>query len=129
MGPASSKNSNPFRLQHGRPSEFRKRGSGSRLLKVYEQHLTPKDYGQPLRQIAISSSGRSKPALIITNDLALPTEQIVRKYARRWLVEKGISQQSEFFHLNKLSSAMVLKVDFDLTMTLLAYNHHRLERC
>ncbi len=101
-------------------------GSGSRLLKVYEQHLTPKDYGQPLRQIAISSSGRSKPALIITNDLALPTEQIVRKYARRWLVEKGISQQIEFFHLNKLSSAMVIKVDFDLTMTLLAYNLLRL---
>ena len=44
----------------------------SRLLKVYEQHLSPKDYGRTLRQIAISSSGRSKPALIITNDLTLP---------------------------------------------------------
>ena len=101
-------------------------GSRSRLLKIYEQHLTPKDYGRPLRQIAISSSGRSKPALIITNDLTLPSEQIVRKYARRWLVEKGISQQIEFFHLNKLSDAMVIKVDFDLTMTLLAYNLLRL---
>ncbi len=79
-----------------------------------------------MRQIAISSGGRSKPALIITNDLTLPTDQIVRKYARRWLVEKGISQQIEFFHLNKLSSAMVIKVDFDLTMTLLAYNLLRL---
>ena len=53
-------------------------------------------------------------------------ETVVRKYARSWLVEKGISEQIEFFHLNKLSSSMVIKVDFDLTMTILAHNIYRL---
>ena len=53
-------------------------------------------------------------------------ETVVRKYARRWLVEKGISEQIEFFHLNKLSSSMVIKVDFDLTITILAHNIYRL---
>ena len=58
--------------------------------------------------------------------MALPIEHIVRKYAQPWLVEKGISEQIEFFHLNKLSSAMVIKVDFDLTMTILSHNLLRL---
>ena len=41
-------------------------------------------------------------------------------------MEKTISEQIEFFHLNRLSSSMVIKVDFDLTMTLLAHNLYRL---
>ncbi|MGB5635536.1 MAG: transposase, partial [Waterburya sp.] len=75
--------------------------------------------------IAIFGSGRIKPALIITNDFDLSIEHIVRKYARRWIVEKTISEQIEFFHLNRLSSAMVIKVDFDLTMSILAYNLYK----
>ena len=100
--------------------------SNTRTLKVYEQSLTPKDYGKPLRQLALSAHGKEKPALIISNDFDLAAEQIVRKYAQRWLVEKDISEQIEFFHLNKLSSSMVIKVDFDLTMTLLSHNLLRL---
>jgi hypothetical protein len=42
------------------------------------------------------------------------------------LVEKTISEQTHFFHLNKLSSSMVIKVDFDLTMSILAFNLYRL---
>ncbi|GAI92312.1 unnamed protein product, partial [marine sediment metagenome] len=60
------------------------------------------------------------------NDFDIKTEALVRKYARRWLVEKSISEQVEFFHLNKVSSSMVIKVDFDLTMTILAHNIYRL---
>ncbi len=78
--------------------------------------------------IAIFGSGRIKPALIITNDFDLSIEHIVRKYARRWIVEKTISEQIEFFHLNRLSSAMVIKVDFDLTMSILAYNLYSLQK-
>ena len=47
----------------------------------------------------------------------------------RWLIEKAISEQIEFFHLNRLSSSMVIKVDFDLTMSILAYNLYRLFAC
>jgi len=42
------------------------------------------------------------------------------------LVEKTISEQIDFFHLNRVSSSMVIKVDFDLTMTILAHNLYRL---
>jgi hypothetical protein len=50
----------------------------------------------------------------------------VRKYARRWIIEKTISEQIEFFHLNSVSSSMVIKVDFDLTMSIVAHNLFRI---
>jgi transposase len=102
-------------------------GTGkNRLLKIHDQKIFLRDYGKEIRQIAITGSGRIKPALIITNDLELSQIDIIRKYAKRWLVEKTISEQVHFFHFNKISSSMVIKVDFDLTMTILAYNLYRL---
>ena len=76
--------------------------------------------------MAITGHGKLKPALIITNDFDINKEALVRKYTRRWLVEKGISEQVEFFHLNRVSSSMVIKVDFDLAMTIFAHNIYRL---
>jgi hypothetical protein len=102
-------------------------GNGrSRNLKVIDEIIFLKDYGKNIRQIAITGHGKIKPALLITNDFDKPCAEIIRKYTRRWLVEKSISEQIEFFHLNKVSSSMVIKVDFDLTMSILAHNLIRL---
>lgn len=98
----------------------------TRLLHVLDEVVFLRDYDSDIRQISITGHGKIKPALIITNDFELPLEQIVRKYARRWIVEKAISEQIDFFHLNRVSSSMVIKVDFDLTMTILAHNIYRL---
>jgi len=97
-----------------------------RNLKVNDEKIYLKDYGGELRQIAITGHGKIKPALLITNDFDKPCAKLIRKYTRRWLVEKGISEQIEFFHLNRVSSSMVIKVDFDLTMSILAHNILRL---
>ena len=70
--------------------------------------------------------GASRPALLITNDFDATLASLLRRYARRWLIEKFISAQLSFFHLDRLSSSMVIKVDFDLVMTVLAYNLYRL---
>jgi len=107
-------------------------GLKKRTLSVYDDTVTLQGYkdkdkkAKPIRQVAITGHGRIKPALIITNDFDIQTEALVRKYTRRWLVEKGISEQVEFFHLNRVSSSMVIKVDFDLVMTILAHNIYRL---
>ncbi|MGH2624927.1 MAG: transposase, partial [Sphingobacterium sp.] len=101
-------------------------GHKNRTLKVFDETTTLRGYKGEIRQIVITDNGKIKPAIIITNDFDLHTEQIVRKYARRWNVEKLISEQIEFFHLNKVSSSMVIKVDFDLTMSILAHNIYRL---
>ena len=98
----------------------------NRYLNVHEQMVLISSYGKEMRQIAITGHGKIKPALIITNDFETPVADIIRKYAKRWLVEKTIAEQTHFFHLNRLSSSMVIKVDFDLTMTIFAYNLYRL---
>lgn len=102
-------------------------GSGrKRNIKVMDSIVKLNGYCGEIRQLAITGHGKIKPALIITNDFSLGVESVVRKYAKRWLVEKTISEQIYFFHLNKVSSSMVIKIDFDLTMTILAYNLYRL---
>ena len=97
-----------------------------RVLKVHEQIVFLKGYGKNIRQVAITGNGKIKPALMITNDFELSLEKIIRKYAQRWLVEQEISEHIHFFHLNQVSSSMVIKVDFDLTMSILAHNLYRL---
>ena len=53
-------------------------------------------------------------------------KDIIRKYANRWLIETDISEQIHFFHLNRSCSGIVVKVDFDLTLTILAHNLYRI---
>jgi hypothetical protein len=101
-------------------------GHKKRTLKVLDEKILLPGYEGDVRQVSITGNGKIKPALIISNDFDLTVQQIVRKYARRWLIEKAISEQIEFFHLNKVSSSMVIKVDFDLTMSILTHNLYRL---
>lgn len=101
-------------------------GNKKRTIKVAEENVSLKDYDQKVRQIIITGHGKIKPAVVITNDFDLPTEKIIRKYTKRWNVEKAISEQIDFFHLNNVSSSMVIKVDFDLTMSILTHNIYRL---
>lgn len=98
----------------------------NRDLLAFEETVNLSKYEGVVRQIDIKGNGKIKPAVIITNDFDLSLENVVRKYARRWIVEKVISEQIEFFHLNRVSSSMVIKVDFDLTMSILAHNLYRL---
>lgn len=45
---------------------------------------------------------------------------LVSNYARRWRVENVISEAVQFFNLNMLSSPILIKVHFDLVMTMIA---------
>ena len=97
-----------------------------RTVTVYEDMSTLKDYEGNVRQVFIAGRGKVKPAILITNDFSISLKDLIRKYSRRWLIEKDISEQIHFFHLNRNSSGIVVKVDFDLVMTLLAHNLYRL---
>jgi transposase len=97
-----------------------------KTLTVYESEVLLPRTQCVVRQIVVSDNGRQKPAFIITNDRERTVPAIIRQYSRRWNVEKGISEQIEFFHLNRLSSSIVVKVDFDLTMTLACHNFYRM---
>jgi hypothetical protein len=54
----------------------------------------------------------------LTNDLRSSASKRIERYARRMLIENGLADAVDFFHLDTLiSSAVRLKVDFDVTLT------------
>ena len=87
---------------------------------VHESTVELRGYEGRLRQIILCGNGREKPAFLITNDFEAPVELLVGNYARRWRVENGIAEAVKFFHLNALSSPILIKVHFDLVMTMIA---------
>lgn len=90
------------------------------LLKINEALIAMKDYGGNLRQIIVTGTGRELPMLIITNDFETSAKEIIETYALRWLIENNIQENIDFFSLNALSSPVIVKVDFDIAMTLIA---------
>jgi hypothetical protein len=90
------------------------------LLKIHDTPVTIKDYDGELRQIIVTGNGRELPMLVITNDFDAPPKEIIETYARRWLIENNIQENVDFFSLNALSSPIIVKVDFDIAMTLIA---------
>ena len=90
------------------------------LLKIYEEPVAIKDYDGHLRQIIVTGTGRERPMLIITNDFDTPPKEIIETYALRWLIENNIQENVDFFNLNALSSPIIVKVDFDIAITLIA---------
>jgi len=97
-----------------------------RTVTVCEEISTITDYNGDIRHVYIKDNGRSQPAILITNDIMISLQNLVQKYSRRWLVETEISEHIDFFHLNRNSSGIVIKVDFDLTMSIFSHNLYRL---
>lgn len=93
---------------------------------LHDGRCNLRNYEGEVRQIILTDHGRAKPTFLITNDFKISVKEIVRKYARRWMVEQEIAEQIAFFNLNHPSSSIVVKVDFDLTISLLAHNLYRI---
>ncbi len=87
---------------------------------VHESRVELQGYEGELRQVIVRGSGREKPSFLISNDFDTPVELLVGHYARRWRVENGIAEAVKFFHFNALSSPILIKVHFDLVMTMIA---------
>jgi len=91
-----------------------------RSLKIHERFTSLKDYSGKVREIIVTGHGRELPMLTITNDFDLKVKKIISTYAHRWLIENNIAENVDFFNLNALASPVVVKVDFDVAMTLIA---------
>lgn len=96
-----------------------------KTVRVNETYIKLRNYNGDVRQFIITNHGRPNPTFMITNDFNSSAKSLIEKYARRWLVEQEIAEQIQFFHLNNPSSSIVVKVDFDLTISLLAHNLYR----
>ena len=70
--------------------------------------------------------GYEDPTILLTNNFRLGCPALVTGYAQRMLIENGISEAIQFFHIDSLSSMVGLQVDFDLQITLMASSLYRL---
>jgi len=89
-------------------------------LQVHESLIRLRDYEGQIRQVIVRGNGREKPSFLISNDFNMSLDLLVGHYARRWRVENGIAEAVKFFHLNALSSPIVVKVHFDISLTMIA---------
>ncbi len=83
-------------------------------------------YPKPIRQLCVRDLGHEEPTILLTNDERSTPRTILERYARRMLIENGLEDQVHFFHLDALSSAVAMKVDFDVTLTVIATGLYRL---
>jgi hypothetical protein len=87
---------------------------------VLESRVELPGFARPMRQIIMRGTGHEKPTFLITNDFRAAIEMIIGRYARRWNVENTIAEAVKFFHLNALSSPILVKVHFDVVLTMIA---------
>ena len=97
-----------------------------RTPKVLDERIRLKGYEGDLRQVTVTDLGHEEPTIILTNNFSITAPALVTRYAQRMLIENGISDAIQFFHLDALSSMIGLKIDFDLQITLMAASLYRL---
>jgi transposase len=97
-----------------------------RTPRVLDQRITLKDYDGPLRQLTIAELGHEDPTLLLTNQLKRSASHLIGRYAQRMLIENNIEDGIDFFHMDALSSAVAMKVNCDLQLTLIASSLYRL---
>ena len=95
-----------------------------RFPRVFEQ--TAKVAGREYRQLFILDLGHEKPTILLTNDRDAATPALITRYAQRMLIENALSDAVRFFHIDALSSAVGLKVDFDMSLLVIASGLYRL---
>jgi hypothetical protein len=94
--------------------------------RVLDRRITLSGYDGPLRQLTVTELGHEEPTLLLTNQLTRSPVHLVGRYAQRMLIENNIEDGIDFFHMDALSSAVALKINCDLQLTLMASSLYRL---
>ena len=92
--------------------------------RVYEQKVQLA--GKTFRQIYVLDLGHDEPTILLTNDPRATATKLITRYAQRMLIENALSDAVRFFHIDALSSAVELKVDFDMALMVIASGLYRL---
>lgn len=94
--------------------------------RVIDQRIELADYEGAIRQIVVADLGHEEPTFLLTNQLNRAAPKLVERYARRMIIENRIQDGIDFFHMDALSSAVPMKVDCDLQLTLMGSSLYRL---
>jgi hypothetical protein len=97
-----------------------------RTPRILDRRITLHGYDGPLRQLTITDLGHEGPTLLLTNQLDRSAPTLIGRYAQRMLIENNIEDGIDFFHMDALSSAVAMKVNCDLQLTLMASSLYRL---
>lgn len=92
--------------------------------RYYQQVV--KVSGHPLRQLYITDLGHELPTVLLTNQRRTTAKKLITRYAQRMLIENSLSDAVRFFHMDALSSAVGLKVDYDMGLLVIASGLYRL---
>ena len=92
---------------------------------THESEATLKGCPNPLRQIIMKDHGRAEPTYVLTNNRDLELVEILSVYARRWRIENKLAELVDFFHLNALSSPIMIRIFFDLLLSVVASTLYR----
>lgn len=97
-----------------------------RTPRVLDQRVRLEGYDGELRQLVAADLGHESPTVLLTNQLRRSPATLIGRYAQRMLIENGIEDGIDFFHMDALSSAVALKVNCDLQLTLMGSSLYRL---
>jgi len=97
------------------------------------KYRTPRYYEQPValagrrfRQLYVLDLGHEEPTILLTNQHRASPKALITRYAQRMLIENALSDAIRFFHMDALSSAVGLKVDYDMALLVVASGLYRL---
>jgi Transposase DDE domain len=94
--------------------------------RILDRWITLSDYDGPVRQVIVTDLGHEEPTILLTNQLTRTAPKLVGRYAQRMIIENSIADGIDFFHMDALSSAVAMKVNCDLQLTLMASSLYRL---
>ena len=94
--------------------------------RILDETKSLRDYEGTIRQLTIADLGHEEPTLLITNEMAMSPATLIGRYAQRMLIENDIADGIDFFHMDALSSAVAMKLNCDLQLTLMASSLYRL---
>jgi hypothetical protein len=94
--------------------------------RILDRRINLADYDGPIRQVTVADLGHEEPTILLTNQLTPTAPKLIERYARRMIIENSIEDGIDFFHMDALSSAVAMKVDCDLQLTLMASSLYRL---
>ena len=97
-----------------------------RTPKILDETIALPGYDGPLRQLTVTELGHEEPTLLLTNQRHRSAAKLIGRYAQRMIIENGIADGIDFFHMDALSSAVAMKIDCDLQLTLMASSLYRL---
>ncbi len=94
--------------------------------RILDSKIFIRDYEDPIRQLVITDLGHEEPTFLLTNQLTRSAPKLITRYAQRMIIENTIEDSVDFFHMDALSSAVAMKVNLDLQLTLMASSLYRI---